>query len=186
MKIYFTGSTANLKRDGWKYDKIVEVLESLGVDFQDSWLVEKLLGTKSNLTSQEILYKNLQLLQESDFALVELSTPSFGVGYFIGQAIANKKKIYCLYPDTVGKEEISEIVSGSTSSLLSHSAYNKENLEKLIRNYIANFKIDSIKKFNFIANDEIVKYIEKGARKEKKSKSEFLRDKIIKELIRKK
>ncbi|MEI7578943.1 MAG: nucleoside 2-deoxyribosyltransferase [bacterium] len=185
MNVYFTASTANLERDQAKYQKIIHCLESAGHHVSESWLLEKITNKLSKLTSREILLKNIQLLQESDFVVLELSTPSLGVGYCIGQAIANYRKILCLYPQGIDKNEISEIVTGSTSALLTYCAYDQDNLEQVIRDYIAGLNMDNLRKFNFIANEQIIQYIADGALKEGKSKSEFLRDKILKEFIHK-
>jgi len=182
MNVYFTGSTRAENKKC--YFKIIEVLNKLNVTILESWLMDELGDSSSNLTSQESLLKNIQLLHESDVTIFDLSKPSFGVGYFIGQAIANHKKVLCLYPDSRKKSELSEIVVGSTSSLLTLKEYNLDNIEKIIRNYIANIQLDDLRKFNFIATENILKYIAEGAKKEKKSKSEFLRDKILKEVMK--
>lgn len=184
MNVYFTASTANLQINKQRYLAIIKILEKLGNRVEESWLLEKLSGkVTSKLSSKELLLKNLQLLHEANFAVMEISTPSFGVGYFIGQAIAQRKRVLCLYPEEMQEAELSEIVTGSTSSLLTHSKYNDQNLEQVIRDFQASMKMDELRKFNFIATDEIIDYIEKGATKENKSKSEFLRDKIMQELM---
>lgn len=184
MKIYFTASTTNLERDRNTFLKVLSIIEDLGHEVLDSWLVEKLLGKENNQTSREILLKNINLVEESDFAIVELSTPSLGVGYFIGQTIASHKKLLALYPDTMLVETLSEIVTGSTSSYLSLNQYNQDNLETIIRDYVASFSMEELRKFNFVANEQILDFIDKGSIQEGKSKSEFLRDKILTELMK--
>lgn len=183
MNAFFTGSTRNLEKIKDVYQKIISILEDSQIEIQRSWLIEKLEGTDMHTSSKDILVDNINLLAESDFAIVELSTPSLGVGYFIGQAIANHKKILCLYPDSINDDEISEVVSGSTSSLLTYKKYSTNNLESIIKEFIDSLQREELRKFNFVANEKIIDYLEKGADKENKSMSEFLRDKILKELI---
>jgi len=182
MNVYFTGSTRAKNKKC--YFKIIEILNKLNLTILESWLIDELNGDTDKLTSQESLLKNIQLLHEADITIFDLSKPSFGVGYFIGQAIANHKKVFCIYPDSRKKSELSEIVVGSTSSLLTLKKYNLDNIEEIIRNYIADVQLDDLRKFNFIATENILKYITEGAEKERKSKSEFLRDKILKEVMK--
>ena len=118
--------------------------------------------------------------------VVELSTPSFGVGYQFGQALANRKHVLCLYPDSMYQNKISDIVKGHSSSLVTLKAYNKSSIQKVIRDYLAGLTLADLRKFNFIATDEIIDFIEDGAEKEGKSKSEFLRDRILTDLMHKK
>jgi hypothetical protein len=185
MNIYFAASTASLPKRKELFLKILQVFETAKHQVRDSWIVEKLKGSKSSLTANELLLKNSQLLQECDLVVVELSTPSFGVGYQFGQALANRKHVLALYPDSMPEEEVSDIVKGHTSSLVSLRSYSDGIIENVIRDYLASLTLADLRKFNFIATDEIIDYVEKGARKEGKSKSEFLRDKILSELMHK-
>ncbi len=163
--------------------KIIRVFREQKHQILDSWTVEKLEGKKTELTANELLLKNSQLLQEADLVVVEISTPSFGVGYQFGQALANRKHVLCLYPDTMPADEVSDIIKGHSSSLVSVVAYNSNTIEKKIRDYLAGMTLADLRKFNFIATDEIIDFVEQGAKREGKSKSEFLRDKILTELI---
>jgi len=186
MNIYFAASTAQLSEKKSIFQQILNVLERSKHKVLDSWIVERLQGKRSKLTANELLLKNSQLLQEADLVVVELSTPSFGVGYQFGQALANRKHVLCLYPDSMYQNKISDIVKGHSSSLVTLKAYNKSSIQKVIRDYLAGLTLADLRKFNFIATDEIIDFIEDGAEKEGKSKSEFLRDRILTDLMHKK
>ncbi|KXK08660.1 MAG: hypothetical protein QY330_05125 [Candidatus Dojkabacteria bacterium] len=186
MNVYFAASTRNLSQNRTKFVKLLEVFKELGHVVLPSWIVEKLYSKESSdKRPQELVLDNTQLVQESDLVVIDLSTPSFGVGYLFGQALANHRPILCLYPETVSLESISEIVKGSTSSLVTLKSYSESNVRDIIRDYLAGMSLDSLRKFNFIASEEIMRFIEDGSVKEGKSKSEFLRDKILNELITK-
>lgn len=185
MYIYLAASTSKLEQNKKRLEKIISVFEKLGHTLAESWVVDKIKGKKNSYTPNELLLRNQQLVQECDLVVVEMSVPSFGVGYQFGQALAHRKHVLCLYPDDMPEQKLSDIVRGLNSSLLDLKLYNLKNLEKIIRNYVAGINMDDLRKFNFIATDEIIRFIEDGARKEGKSKSEFLRDKITNEIIKK-
>lgn len=183
MNIYFAASTHNIETNRSRLEKVLSGFEKLGHYIQESWIVEGIKRTKTNLTPQEHVLKNIQLLQEADLVVVELATPSFGVGYLLGQALANRKHVLALYPAELNHNDISEIVTGSTSGLLTLLDYTESDLDKVIRNYLAGIKLDNLRKFNFIVSQEVLDFIESGAKRSGKSKSEFLRDTIQKHLI---
>ncbi|MFQ5492814.1 MAG: nucleoside 2-deoxyribosyltransferase [Candidatus Dojkabacteria bacterium] len=186
LKIYFAASTAHLDANKKRFDKILNEFKRAGHDVLESWIIERLEGKTNGLTPQELLLKNLSLLQDADLVVVELSQRSFGVGYQYGQALANRKRVLVLSPEDIEEEKISDIVKGSTSSLVTLLSYSDKNIDKVVRDYLAGLSMDDLRKFNFIATDDIVRFIEEGADREGKSKSEFLRDKIANELIGKK
>jgi len=114
---------------------------------------------------------------------VETSTPSFGVGYLIGQALNSRKPILCLYPEERALEPLSDGIKGNTSSLINLERYSKKSLPEVVDRFLDGLDLNSLQKFNFVASKEVIEYIRKGAAQEGKSQSEFLRDKIIRDLM---
>lgn len=184
MNIYFAASTANLDTNRTHFDSILKTFKDLNHEILDSWIVEALKDSVSELTPKELILKNAQLLQESDLVVIDLSTRSFGVGYQFGQALAHRKHVLCLYHEKI-EHKVSDIIKGSTSSLVTIKTYKDNNINKVVRDYLAGLTMDDLRKFNFIATEEIVRYIEDGAETQGKSKSEFLRDLLLKEIIHK-
>jgi len=176
MNVYFAASTNKLEKNKDNFKRIVAAFEQAGHVVLDSWVVETLNGVQQQLTSQELVLKNAQLVQESDLVVIDLSARSFGAGYIFGQALAHRRPVLCLHPDDVPEKQVSEIVKGSTSSLVTLKTYNSKTIDEIVRDYLAGVSLDNLRKFNFIATDEIMQFIDAGAEREGKSKSEFLRD----------
>lgn len=184
MKIYFAASAALLQQQTSVYKKIISLLRKNGHKILDSWIIERLKKpTAPPFSSKELLLKQLNLIQDCEVMVVEVSTRSFGVGYLIGQALAEHKPILCLYPQEKGLEDLSTLIKGTTSSLITLRRYTEDSLDEVITDYFENIKLDRLHKFNFLASKEVLDFIEEGAKKENKSKSEFLRDKISRELL---
>ncbi|KXK26222.1 MAG: Nucleoside 2-deoxyribosyltransferase [candidate division WS6 bacterium OLB20] len=186
MNIYFAASTNQLEKNRDNFLAVIAAFKDAGHTVLESWVVETLAGSKQTATSQELVLKNTQLVQESDLVVIDLSERSFGAGYIFGQALANHRPVLCLYPHDVPEQRISEIVKGSTSSLVTVRQYSPEKIDEIIRDYLAGISLDSLRKFNFIATEEIVKFIEQGADREGKSKSQYLRDLLHSTFIAKK
>ena len=182
MKIYFAASTSALPKQKENYNTIISYLAS-SHELLDNWLLDKLSSRQTSLNSQEILLREASKIKQADLIVAEVTTPSLGVGYLIGQALANRKPILCLYDQTERRQNISDIVSGSTSSLLILKYYQPNNIISVIKKYLKNFKKPQLAKFNFLISPEIKQYLDWGAAKERTTRSEFLRHKIIKDLI---
>jgi nucleoside 2-deoxyribosyltransferase len=60
----------------------------------------------------EIYKRDMDWLLESDIVIAEVTTPSLGVGYEIGQAEALKKPIYCFYR-VDGDSSLSAMIEGN-------------------------------------------------------------------------
>jgi hypothetical protein len=56
--------------------------------------------------------QNLGYRSESDIIVAEVTAPSLGVGYELGQAESMNKKIICLYRETENKR-LSAMISGN-------------------------------------------------------------------------
>ena len=70
----------------------------------------------------------------SDIIIAEVTNPSLGVGYEIGRAIENNKKIICLYRGKEGKK-LSAMIAGSNDLILENYS-NIESAKKIIKNYL--------------------------------------------------
>lgn len=113
MKIYFAGSIRGGRDDQELYSLVIEELQKFGT------VLTEHLGSPS-LTSQGessgdafIYERDMEWVRESDTVVAEVSTPSLGVGYEIGQAQALGKPVLCLYRPQEGKR-LSAMLSGNS------------------------------------------------------------------------
>lgn len=111
-KTYFAGSIRGGREDVELYQQIIQMLqryatvltEHIGNDSLDSF-------GESQLDDIQIHNRDMNWLLESDMIVAEVTTPSLGVGYEIGRAIENNKKVICLYRKQKGKR-LSAMISG--------------------------------------------------------------------------
>ena len=114
MKIYFAGSIRGGRDDADLYLQIIDHLKQYGEVLTEHVgdKALKLLG-EDGLTDDYIHNRDLEWVLESDVLVAEVSTASLGVGYEIGRAIENGKKVLCLYRPQDGKR-LSAMISGSS------------------------------------------------------------------------
>ncbi len=97
-KIYFAGSIRGGRNDRELYKQIIDYLQNFGEVLTEHVGEGDVLATIDlNKTSDEIYNRDLKWLMSSDLVVVEVSTPSLGVGFEIAKAIEFNKKILCLY-----------------------------------------------------------------------------------------
>ncbi|MDQ6984723.1 MAG: hypothetical protein Q9M91_07685 [Candidatus Dojkabacteria bacterium] len=184
MKIYYSSSTANFISNETELKEIQKNIEGRNHEVMNSWLIKKLHKEKNKLSSKERLKENKKMILNSDAMVLEVTTPSIGIGYVFGYALAHRKPILCLYKDKFNDEEISEVIKGESSSLIFLKNYNNESIGNILDKFFENLELHKLQKFNFVASKEIVDFIKQGAEKERKSASEFLRDLIADNFIR--
>lgn len=113
MKIYFAGSISGGRADVPLYHKIITQLKIYGEVLTEFIGNAELSGLgEKNLSDEFIHHRDLEWLLSSDVVVAEITTPSLGVGYEIGRAIENGKKILCLYRTVEGKR-ISAMIKGA-------------------------------------------------------------------------
>lgn len=113
-KIYFAGSI----RGGRDYAKTYYELISY-IQTRATVLTEHICGAdlsthgEENLSDPEIYERDMNWLRESDAVIAEVSAPSLGVGYELGQAEEMGKPILCLF-DASGDARLSAMLSGNS------------------------------------------------------------------------
>tara|TARA_Y100001970_G_C14012558_1_gene739250 strand:+ start:566 stop:976 length:411 start_codon:yes stop_codon:yes gene_type:complete len=131
MKIYFAASIRGGRDDISIYSEIIDLLQKYGTVLTEHVVDENLneLGEFS-LDDKNIHDRDMKWLLESDIVIAEVTNPSLGVGYEIGRAIENDKKVICLYKLKHNKK-ISAMILGSTH-IKSFNYSSIEQLEKFL------------------------------------------------------
>ena len=113
MKIYFAGSIRGGRDDQKLYFSIISELQKYGTVLTEHIGNKELTGLgEVTRTDKEIFERDMEWVREADLIVAEVSTPSLGVGYELGQAEAMNKQVLCLYRETEGKR-LSAMVSGN-------------------------------------------------------------------------
>ena len=114
MKIYFAGSIRAGRDDQDFYYSIINELGKYGQ------VLTEHIGNKSlsdqgeqGITDTYIFERDMNWVKEADLLVGEVTTPSLGVGYEIGQAESFCKRILLLYRPSEGKK-LSGMLSGNS------------------------------------------------------------------------
>ena len=95
LKIYFCGSIRGGRADQELYRELISFMKTKGVVLTEH-IGEVSLQADFDHPDTFIYSRDMEWLQQSDFVVAEVSTPSLGVGFEIASAICMKKKILCL------------------------------------------------------------------------------------------
>lgn len=139
MKIYFAGSIKGGRDNQKQYFEIIKYLKKYGVvltehigNYETNIKNEIRLSNKED---EHVYLRDKNWLDESDIIIAEVSIPSLGVGYEIGYALANNKKVICLYNEN-SEKELSYMISGNRNNIVIRyneldEVYNK--LDKILK-----------------------------------------------------
>jgi hypothetical protein len=121
MKVYFSCSITGGRSDQKVYQSIVRHLEEQGWEVPTAHLAGAgVLDEEGVADPIEVYQRDVNWVKESDIMVVEVSTPSHGVGYEIAIAEFNQKPIFCCYE--AGKK-ISKMILGNGYPYLQIYAY---------------------------------------------------------------
>lgn len=113
MKIYFAGSIRGGRDDQELYFSVIGELQKYGTVLTEHVGNKELTGLgEIKRTDKEIFDRDMEWVREAELIVAEVSTPSLGVGYELGQAEAMNKPVLCLYRETEGKR-LSAMVAGN-------------------------------------------------------------------------
>lgn len=113
MKIYFAASIRGGREDREIYFSLIQILKEHGTVLTEHFGHEPLSDQGDlDITVGDIYARDMNWVHEADVIVAEVTTPSLGVGYELGQAEALGKKTLCLYRPQEGKS-LSAMVRGN-------------------------------------------------------------------------
>ena len=113
MKIYFAGSIRGGRSDQSAYFKIINLLKNYGEVFTEHVGDHKLTAQgEVNIADEQVYKRDMKWLMSTDVLVVDVTTPSLGVGYEIASAEILGKKILCIYRESAEKR-ISGMINGN-------------------------------------------------------------------------
>lgn len=113
MKIYFAGSIRGGRDYARTYDELIGHIEQSATVLTEHIRHDDLTTRgEETLSDAEIYARDMSWLNESDAIIAEVSAPSLGVGYELGQAEELGKPMLCLL-DVSGKARLSAMLSGN-------------------------------------------------------------------------
>ena len=135
MKIYFACSISGGRQDEAIYQKLVQVMLSMGIEVPNAHITETGIEEIDAFKEPGNIYqRDVNWIEESDLLVAEVSTPSHGVGYEIGYALNQDISVLCLYNKSV---VVSKMITGNPHPLLKVIAYQDwQEAEDLLREYV--------------------------------------------------
>ena len=114
MNLFFSASIRGGRDDVTLYADVIDHLNTHG-DVLTEHIGEQDVEAKEQsqgLTDTDIYEQDVEWLHEADAVIAEVTTPSLGVGYELGRAVAWDKPVLALYrPDA--DHELSAMVRGN-------------------------------------------------------------------------
>ena len=112
MKIYFAGSIRGGRDDAAVYEAMIAFLRSFGEVLTEHVGDLDLSETGDDGPDDRFIYdRDMAWLSVCDVVVAEVTTPSLGVGYELGRAIAMNKPVLCLYRPQPGRT-LSALIAG--------------------------------------------------------------------------
>ena len=128
MHLYYAHSIRWTHTDGERTAlEVLDYLHSLGHTVSSE---EFYTNLNPNLTDKEIFARDVQMIQQSDLILANVTNPSLGVGYELGYAESIGKPIICFYQSLL-VSYVSAMVTWNTS-FSTHGITHLEDLDTLI------------------------------------------------------
>ena len=112
MKIYFAGAIRGGREDLSLYLEIIQQLRQYGEVLTEHIADGELTSLGENSDDRDIHDHDLSWLEEAEYLVAEVTTPSLGVGYEIGKATEWGKPTLCLFRPN-NNRVLSAMIAGS-------------------------------------------------------------------------
>ncbi|USN45524.1 MAG: nucleoside 2-deoxyribosyltransferase [Candidatus Woesearchaeota archaeon] len=113
MDIYFGASITGGRENQASAKELIEFLKSFGTVLTEHVGDPGLSAQgEAKLDGKTVHERDVAWLEQAQVVIAEVTTPSLGVGYELGRAVALGKPILCLFNNKSGRT-LSRIISGS-------------------------------------------------------------------------
>ena len=135
MNIYFACSITGGRQDELVYQALVTALQKNGHHVPTALLASSdVLPLEGVVLAEDVYARDVRWITECDMLLAEVSTPSHGVGYEIGYALSQGKKVLCLYHQG---RKVSKMILGNPHPMLTvHTYQTSEQAVQLLFDYL--------------------------------------------------
>lgn len=118
------------------YSRLIDLLGNFGQVLTEHIGLESIEEEeRATLTDPEIYHRDMEWLRDSDLVIAEVSVPSLGVGFEIGQAIEMKKPVLCLFNEG-SESRLSAMITGCPDvSVVNYKGMNE--LEAAVSEFIS-------------------------------------------------
>jgi nucleoside 2-deoxyribosyltransferase len=140
MNIYFACSITGGRKDEQVYQLLVTALQQGGHHVPTALLASPdVMPLEGVVVPKEIYARDTAWIRGCDMLLAEVSTPSHGVGYEIGYALSQGKKVLCLHRKS---SKVSKMILGNPDPMLTVCAYETpEEAVHLLHTYLQKLSV---------------------------------------------
>ncbi|HEY5695677.1 MAG TPA: hypothetical protein VIQ80_02475 [Candidatus Saccharimonadales bacterium] len=183
MIVHVVGSIRNPQVDAAYLHQIIDVIHSHGAVLALNWLEPALLRTKDNPLNIDwtaYVEVNIDAIKRADIIVVDLTHYSFSQGYIVAAAFQYKKPVLAVSRNNIR----SHTASGIANSLFTYKKYSNENeLQSIVREFLLKNTIHTKDlRFNMFLTRRIFKYLEDTMRETGKSRSEIIRELVMRKI----
>lgn len=160
MKVYFTASVSSGRSYLLQYKMIVKALKEMKYNvISDDVAFEKIskngdrLKKDEELSPADIFLRERKEMESADVVVAEVSQPSMGVGFLIGQALQKRKTVLALLYGETEEKNISPFLEGHPSQNLFLEHYTEDNLKVVLKKFFHHLEINNKRKGKLIVID---------------------------------
>ncbi len=138
MNIYFACSITGGRQDELIYQRLVATLQQDGHHVPTALLASpEVMPLEGVVSPGDVYARDVRWISECDLLLAEVSTPSHGVGYEIGYALAMGKRVLCLYHK--GRKVSKMILGNPHPQLTVHPYETPDQAVQILSTYLRQF-----------------------------------------------
>jgi glutamyl-tRNA reductase len=182
MKVYFSAPISRVPDEiKTNYSLIINALKKLGHNVISENLTDKSAETLKKQTPEEALEIQHQMTKrknQADIVILEVSTPSFGIGQELAYSLQNNKQVIVLYRE--GHDP--HLLRDEGMDLLFIHSYTPDNIAETLSRAIEEAREKMDVRFNFYISPEISRYLDWISQTKKIPRSVYLRSLLERQL----
>ena len=135
MNIYFSGSIYGGRQKLDTYKKLVKDLAKYGTVLNEEVADDNALVKEANVSDKDVFESLVNRLKQADLIFAEVTVPSLGVGYELGYADSQNKRIVCVYDKTVTPKVTTMLRGNEKLKIIPYTDINEitNNLENILK-----------------------------------------------------
>ena len=121
MRVYFAGAILGGRENAAVFRHIVDTLQALGHTVPTTHVANPdVIHEERGLSPRAVYERDMAWLRESDALIADVSTPSLGVGFEIGEALHQGIPALCLHREGLS---VSKMITGNPNPRLIVATY---------------------------------------------------------------
>lgn len=187
MIVQIIGNAKNLEEDLPFYHTITEVIHDHGAVIARDWisaaqnrLNKGIVRDDTKVEWSDVHKENSEAISRSDIVIIEATNYGFQEGFYVSQALNQKKPVLIVTRENVR----GRLVYGIKHKLLAVHHYDtQEELAKIVSKFVKDNTIATKDlRFNFFIDRQIYSYLREASYETGKNKSEIIRELLEQEI----